>query len=108
MVALLNYHWPGNIRQLQNIIRMMVVISEGDMIDTCDLPPEIYSQPQLTEGLYTDSSAALAGKPLEEIEKEAIMSTLDMVDGNREKAAKILGIGSRTLYRKLKDYDENQ
>ncbi|MFI4913224.1 MAG: sigma-54-dependent transcriptional regulator [Sedimentisphaeraceae bacterium JB056] len=108
MAALINYHWPGNIRQLQNIIRMMVVISDGEMIDTHDLPPEIYSQPQLGAGPeVVDSNSNLAGKPLGAIEKEAIMSTLEMVDGNREKAAKILGIGSRTLYRKLKDYDNN-
>ncbi len=106
MAALINYYWPGNIRQLQNVIRTMVVISEGEMIDTCDLPPEIYSQPQLEAGPSSVAqSDSLAGKSLDSIEKEAIMSTLDMVDGNREKAAKILGIGSRTLYRKLKDYE---
>lgn len=107
MAALINYPWPGNIRQLCNTIRMMVVISDGDMIDTCDLPPEIYSIPQLGQGpALTEDGGTLAGKPLEIIEKEAIMGTLNMVDGNREKAAKILGIGSRTLYRKLKDYEE--
>jgi two-component system response regulator HydG len=104
MAALIHYHWPGNIRQLQNVIRMMVVISDDDMLDTHDLPPEIYSQPQLEAGPAAQDNS-LAGKPLEAIEKDAIMSTLEMVDGNREKAAKLLGIGSRTLYRKLKDYD---
>jgi len=107
MAALVNYNWPGNIRQLCNTIRMMVVISDTDMIDTCDLPPEIYNLPQLGQGpAQTEENPSLAGKPLEMIEKEAIMGTLNMVDGNREKAAKILGIGSRTLYRKLKDYEE--
>jgi DNA-binding NtrC family response regulator len=106
MGALINYYWPGNIRQLQNVIRMMVVISDNDMIDIHDLPPEIYSQPQLESGQRdNEQTVSLAGKPLEAIEKDAIMSTLELVEGNREKAAKMLGIGSRTLYRKLKDYD---
>lgn len=105
MAALISYDWPGNIRQLYNTLRMMVVLSDGDMIDIQDLPPEIYRQPQLNSPAVNYQSPQLAGKPLEEIEKEAIMETLDMVEGNREKAAKILGIGARTLYRKLKDYD---
>lgn len=107
MAALLNYNWPGNIRQLCNAIRMMVVISEGDMIDIGDLPPEIYNLPQLVEGPQQAPDASMIGQPLEKIEKEAIIGTLNMVEGNREKAAKILGIGSRTLYRKLKDYESD-
>lgn len=102
MDILLNYSWPGNIRQLRHALRTMVVMCEGDMIDVCDIPPDIHRILALNEPPKTRD---LAGKSLNEIEKQAIDSTLKMVDGNREKAAKMLGIGERTLYRKIKEYD---
>lgn len=103
MDILLNYTWPGNIRQLKHALRIMVVMCEGEMIDVQDIPPEINSVLRLGEGPV--STANLAGKALVDVEKEAISSTLKLVDGNREKASKMLGIGERTLYRKIKEYD---
>jgi len=94
------YEWPGNIRQLRNVIRTMVVMSDRDKLDVKDLPPEIHHVRQLTGA--TKPSAALS---LNEIEKQAIINTLAKTKGNREKAAKILGIGERTLYRKIKEYN---
>ena len=102
MDILLHFAWPGNVRQLRHAIRVMVVMCEGDMIDVRDVPPEINKVIALNQG---QSFASLAGKPLSEIERNAIGSTLKMVDGNREKASKMLGIGERTLYRKIKEYD---
>jgi two-component system response regulator HydG len=106
--ALLNYEWPGNIRQLRNCIRTMVVMSDRDQLDVGDIPPEIARRRQLPPFLLSQESrgpAGLAGVSLNELEKQAIVDTLAKTKGNREKAAKILGIGERTLYRKIKEYD---
>ncbi len=107
--ALTNYDWPGNIRQLRNCIRTMVVMCDADMLDVQDIPPEIYQVRQLaapTAGLHQQTVGGdLAGVSLNELEKQAIMDTLAKTKGNREKAAKILGIGERTLYRKIKEYN---
>jgi len=98
-----NYDWPGNIRQLRNCIRTMVVMCDRDKLDVQDIPPEIAQRRQL--GPAVGTAAGLAGLPLNELEKKAIIDTLAKTKGNREKAAKILGIGERTLYRKIKEYN---
>jgi len=103
MTALSNYDWPGNIRQLRNCIRTMVVMCEGDKLDVGDIPPEIAQRPQLGAG--RGAATTLAGASLNELEKKAIIETLAKTKGNREIAAKILGIGERTLYRKIKEYN---
>jgi len=103
-----NYDWPGNIRQLRNCIRTMVVMCDRDKLDVQDIPPDIAQRRQLPPLLLSQESrgaAGLAGMPLNEIEKQAIIDTLAKTKGNREKAAKILGIGERTLYRKIKEYN---
>jgi two-component system response regulator HydG len=102
LTILTHYEWPGNIRQLRNTIRTMVVMCDRDKLDAADIPPEIAQRPQLVSG---STVAGLAGLPLDELEKQAIADTLTKTKGNREKAAKILGIGERTLYRKIKEYN---
>lgn len=97
------YDWPGNIRQLKNTIRTMVVMCDRDGLDVRDIPPDILQRRQLTGASAAPSN--LAGVSLNELEKKAIMDTLAKTQGNREQAAKILGIGERTLYRKIKEYD---
>jgi two-component system response regulator HydG len=99
---LLGYDWPGNIRQLRNTIRTMVVMCDRDNIDIQDIPPEIAQRPQLASA--SSNTKDLAGVSLNDLEKQAIIDTLARTKGNREKAAKILGIGERTLYRKIKEY----
>jgi DNA-binding NtrC family response regulator len=101
--VLVNYDWPGNIRQLRNSIRTMVVMCDRDKLDVQDIPPDIVQRRQLTAGNVP--ATGLAGVPLDELEKQAIAETLAKTQGNREKAAKILGIGERTLYRKIKEYN---
>ena len=101
MTALSKYDWPGNIRQLRHCIRTMVVMSDRDKLDVTDIPPDIAQRPQLASGI----GAGLAGVSLNELEKQAIVKTLAKTGGNREQAAKILGIGERTLYRKIKEYN---
>ena len=103
MNILVGYEWPGNIRQLKNSIRTMVVMCDRPRIDVPDLPPEISPRRQLPG--TSASPASLAGVSLNELERKAIADTLARTQGNREKAAKILGIGERTLYRKIREYN---
>jgi two-component system response regulator HydG len=98
-----SFNWPGNIRQLQNCIRTMVVMSDSDRLDIGDIPPEIHQIRQLSG--QSSSAGNLGGVSLNELEKQAIIDTLAKVHNNREQAAKLLGIGERTLYRKIKEYD---
>ena len=99
--VLMAYPWPGNVRQLHNVIENMIVLATGDKLTVDDLPPEIYRRP---DEIASAQLGHLAGISLEEAEKELIRNTLKMVSGNREQAATILGIGERTLYRKISQY----
>ena len=96
--ALMAFDWPGNVRQLRNVVENMVVLAEEGKLGTGDLPPEIHGREP------ADRGGALVGMSISEAEKELIRNTLRMVGGNRTQAAKILGIGERTLYRKIKEY----
>jgi len=100
--ALRKYNWPGNIRQLRNTIRSMVVMCETEKLDVADIPAEIHQVRQLTG--TPGGARNLGGVALNDLEKQAIVETLARTGNNREKAAKILGIGERTLYRKIKEY----
>ncbi len=102
---LLNYHWPGNVRELKNCIESMAILADKDMLDVDDVPEEIraYSSSSDTRTAIVPLTS-LAGKSLQELEREHIRNTLELTKGNREKAAHILGIAPRTLYRKLKEY----
>ncbi len=99
------YSWPGNVRQLRNVLESMIV-SCGDRttLEERDLPPSIPDFEEQIETPRGELSYTLAGKSLVEVERELIMANLELTDGNRERCAKILGIGERTLYRKLKEY----
>jgi two-component system response regulator HydG len=99
---LMSYAWPGNVRQLKNVIENMVVLSTGNHLKPESLPREIRPS---GAGDATGGMNNLVGISIEQAEKELIRNTLKMVNGNREQAAKILGIGERTLYRKIKEYD---
>jgi two-component system response regulator HydG len=102
--ALMAYSWPGNVRELKNTIESMVVIDSDGFLDVDDLTEDI----QATTPAVGETSAAvhsLVGRSLEEIERFYIAETLKLTQGNREEAAKVLGIGERTLYRKIKEYN---
>ncbi len=100
MMRLVAYHWPGNVRELLNLVQRLVVMCENGLIDVRHIPEEIRS----LDGDESTSIGSLAGVGLDKLEKEAIRQTLAMTGGNREQASKMLGIGERTLYRKLKEY----
>jgi DNA-binding NtrC family response regulator len=104
MQILMSFDWPGNVRQLKNAVRTMVVMCDREKLDVRDLPPEILQRRQLPGETPEEGSANLAGVSLTDLEKKAILDTLARTAGNREQAAKILGIGERTLYRKIKEY----
>ncbi|MCD4701782.1 MAG: sigma-54 dependent transcriptional regulator [Candidatus Aegiribacteria sp.] len=92
------FSWPGNVRQLRNLMESLLIIS-GSVIDTGDLPSEIADLPSgETLELHTELPVSL-----EELETLAINKTLEITGGNRTKAAELLGIGRRTLQRKLKE-----
>ena len=99
--VLMSYGWPGNVRQLKNVVERMLVLSTGPRLGLETLPPEI--RPAAGETLSGMNN--LVGISIEQAEKELIRNTLKLVNGNREQAAKILNIGERTLYRKIKEYD---
>jgi DNA-binding NtrC family response regulator len=100
--VLMSYSWPGNVRELRNTLENMVVLSSGPWIGPESLPREI--RPAGAGAAAQTEVKNLAGLTMEQVEREHIRSTLEMTQGNREQAAKILGIGERTLYRKIKEY----
>ncbi len=105
---LMSYNWPGNVRQLKNAIESMVVVDYDEVLDVDDLPPELAGGEQAPAALNDGAGVGdLVGRPLEEIEKLYIAETLKATGGNREEAASLLGIGERTLYRKIKEYGLN-
>jgi len=104
---LMAFPWPGNVRQLSNTIDSMVVVDYDEVLDLDDLPPEFSPPESEAGGSAIDGLHTLVGKPLSEIEGLFIGETLKITAGNREEAASMLGIGERTLYRKIKEYGLN-
>ncbi|MEM6756357.1 MAG: sigma-54 dependent transcriptional regulator [Planctomycetota bacterium] len=100
--ALMQQPWPGNIRQLRNAVQNLVVMADGDTIELRHLPPNL--REDAAGGATTTGGEVSGAMSLDQLEKQAIRHALQATAGNREQAAKILGIGERTLYRKLKEY----
>ncbi len=96
--VLKSYAWPGNIRELQNIVESAVIISEGTVIQVRDLPAVIRGQGQPAELDLAENMS------LEELERRYIGILLERFDGHRARVAKVLGISERNLYRKLRAY----
>lgn len=105
--ALLSFEWPGNIRQLRNVVEGMLALDTDGKLDIDDLPNEIADlSGDAPEGfLAASGSDLLIGRPLDEVEKYYIARALELTGGKREETATMLGIGERTLYRKIKEYD---
>lgn len=96
--VLLHYPWPGNIRELEHCIEHAVVLAKGEVIGLADLP--VY----LPLGKHSEEQLSISlGTTLREIEKKVISHTLRKTEGDKEQAARLLGIGLATLYRKLKN-----
>jgi DNA-binding NtrC family response regulator len=90
--ALTAYRWPGNVRELENTIERLVVFSRGSVVDVSDLPFK-GSGPDLHERLFADLPS------LDEVERRYLLHVVEQVGGNRTRAAEVLGIDRRTLYR---------
>ncbi len=93
--VLKNYNWPGNVRELENVIQRLVVMTDGDLIEVPDLPSLMRFSALRETGLH---------RTLAEVETEYIRNVLASVDGNKTRAAEILGIDRKTLREKLKLY----
>ena len=90
--VLIEYSWPGNVRELQNVVRMALILSKNDVIEPCDLPCDLIVEREMP------------GDRLEEVEKEHILKVLKEAGGRKGKAAEILGVDPKTLYRKLVNF----
>jgi two-component system response regulator HydG len=107
MDMLLKYEWPGNVRELENTIERAVILLPGEHITEKELPSNI-TEPYSEKRNWVEQPKELAAnRPLEEIEKEAILATLEAAGGNKSETARRLGINRKTLHKKLKDYGVN-
>jgi DNA-binding NtrC family response regulator len=110
--AFAEYDWPGNVRELESAVEHAVAIAAEDLITLDDLPDGIVSGGVDAAGRRTDG-AEVAGAPpepsalatLAEVERDHILRVLEAVGGNRSEAARRLGIGTATIYRRLRQYD---
>ena len=103
MQALKSYSWPGNIRELQNVVERAVALCSGNMVELEDLPDEIRQHSP-----ENDKIVIQVGSSMEEIERQAILQTLKKTGGDKELAARLLGIGLATLYRRLKEMEARE
>ncbi len=106
MVLLEHHAWPGNVRELENTIEAAVVLGGGSPITPELLPEEVGGVHRVDDLPEGDGLRIPAGTPLPEAERRIILDTLRRTGGNKTAAARILGIGLRTLYRKLDAYEE--
>src|ERR1700676_4574367 len=105
--AMLAYDWPGNVRELENCLERTYAFTSGPLIHTTDLPREVANLP-LPDVSSVDGALTTNGRgkiiPIAELEKLTILDPITELNGDKLQAARLLGIGKTTLYRKLKDY----
>jgi len=99
MKLLARFYWPGNVRDLRNVIESTACEVENRRIEADDLPERLTSSREIIP-----ATSGLIGLSMAKVERIMIERTLQATGGNREQAAKMLGIGTRTLYRKIKEY----
>jgi two-component system response regulator HydG len=100
--VLLRYDWPGNVRELRNTIESMVLLARAPVLALEDVPESV--RLGAGGGAGRAGGVDLVGRSLAEVERDLIRENLKAFGGNRERTAKVLGIGERTLYRKIKEY----
>jgi two-component system response regulator HydG len=103
MRALKSYTWPGNIRELQNVVERAVALCTGNMVEFEDLPDEFRRHSP-----EDDQIVLPVGSSMEEIERQAILQTLKKTGGDKELTARLLGMGLATLYRRLKEMEPKE
>jgi len=101
--AMLAYDWPGNVRELENCLERTYAFTSGPLIHVADLPQEIAHLP-IPESSNGNGNGSQKIIPMAELEKRTILNAISELNGDKLQAARLLGIGKTTLYRKLKDY----
>ncbi len=101
--CLMSYDWPGNVREFENCIERALALSSGPVLHIGDLPTNLQNH-RRTMAVSPDGSATL---PLREMERRAILRAVAEAQGDKLLAARLLGIGKTTLYRKLKEYGQS-
>ena len=104
LTALKRHGWPGNVRELRNVIESMVLFARNDEIGLEDLPAEYRATTQATD--MSAQPTTWEPRLMADVERELILRTVNHTNGHRARAAELLGIGLRTLQRKLKEYGE--
>jgi DNA-binding NtrC family response regulator len=114
--AMMDYEWPNNVRELESVIERACTMASGPVIHLADLPPHLQNHElelrrhaaaqahRTTEAVLQSGGAGPRVMPLAELEKQAILNTIKQLKGDKLLAARLLGIGKTTLYRKLKEY----
>ncbi len=110
--TMMEYDWPGNVRELENAIERACTLSSGPVLHMADLPTQLQNFRLAIRHIDPPAASEMAGLSMEqspvlslaELEKQAILDTLHKLDGDKVQAARLLGIGKTTLYRKLKEY----
>jgi len=95
--------WPGNVRQLRNVIERALIVCQSSTITTADLPQELRTTGQGESGWFR----VRMGSSLEDVERELIIRTIEYAGGNKTRAAEILGVAPKTLYNRLERYEEH-
>lgn len=96
MTRMMSYDWPGNVRELENCIQRALALGSGPLVQVMDLPSSLLYHVRGQEGQEVDT--------LQELERRAILQALEATKGDRLRAARLLGIGKTTIYRKLREY----
>jgi DNA-binding NtrC family response regulator len=106
MQCLQRYRWPGNVRELENGVERAVVLTRGESIDTCDLPPTVVQAAETDSALFsaTRGRALTLKEALQEPERRIILAALEANGWNRQKTAGVLDVNRTTLYKKMKYY----
>jgi two-component system response regulator HydG len=101
-----SYDWPGNVREMKNLLDSMLVLDLDGELTLDDLPEDAGVKPGTASAGSGSASGPdhLIGRPIDEVERYYMEKALELTHGNREEAAKLLGIGERTLYRKLQEW----
>ncbi len=102
--AMAAYDWPGNVRELRNFLESMVVLDTDGVLSLDDVQDGVVLKKMPATDGRASGPAHLVGRPLTEVERYYIEQALTLTEGNREEAARMLGIGERTLYRVIQDW----